>query len=125
MYFMYPYSCLHVTDSHDDLNNIDRTSENPKENTSEEYDDKDNLDTQYRKMQLEKHNMYRTTHKSPPMSLDDRLNKEAEAHAKKLAAEGHWLSKSDHDQNTRDGENLGLSCSSNSYPEFDDVTDKW
>ena len=116
---------MHITDASDDLNNSDRTSEKPKENTSEDYNDKDKLDTQYRKMQLEKHNTYRATHKSPPMSLEDELNKEAEAHAKKLATEGNWLSKSDHDKNTRDGENLGLSCSSSSYPEFDDVTDKW
>ena len=76
-------------------------------------------------MQLDKHNMYRVTHKSPSMSLDDRLNKDAEAHARKLALKGRWLTKSDHDNNTNDGENLGLSCSSASYPEFDDVTDKW
>ena len=107
------------------MNYPEETSENPKEYTPEDNDDEDNLDTQYRKMQLEKHNTYRATHKSPPMSLDDTLNKEAEAHARKLAAEGHWLSKSDHDTNTKDGENLGLSCSSNSYPNFDDVTDKW
>ena len=76
-------------------------------------------------MQLEKHNNYRATHKSPPLKLDDRLNKDAEKHARKLAKKGKWLSRSDHAKNIDDGENIGLRCSSKSPPEFDGVTDKW
>ena len=79
----------------------------------------------YEKRQLTKHNMYRATHQSPFMSLDDRLNKEAKAHATKLAAKGKSLSLSDHDENTDDGENIGQRCSSSSYPPYDEVTDQW
>ena len=82
-------------------------------------------DTRYKKIQLEKHNKYRATHKSPPLSLDDRLNKDAEEHARKLAKKGKWLSKSDHAKNIKEGENIGIRCSSKSPPEFDEATDKW
>ena len=76
-------------------------------------------------MQLDKHNKYRAIHKSPPLSLDDRLNKDAEKHARKLAKKGKWLSRSDHAKNIKDGENIGLMCQTGSPPDFDEVTDNW
>ena len=54
-----------------------------------------------------------------------RINNDADEYAKKLASARHWLSQKDHDKSTKDGENLGLKCSKDSYPPFDDVTDKW
>jgi len=83
--------------------------------------DKASLDD-YRKMQLKKHNKFRATHKSPSMSLDYRLNKDAQAHAEKLARQGKWLSKKDH---ASYGENLSLSCHSRSPPDHNDATDDW
>ena len=47
-------------------------------------------------------------------------------HAERLALKGKWLSNSDHDQNRGNvGENIGQSCSSSSYPSYDEVTDQW
>ena len=77
-------------------------------------------------MQLEKHNKFRATHRSPLMSLDDKLNQDAQAHAEKLAAKGKWLSQEDHDKNRgNQGENLGIRCDSYSHPDYNGVTDKW
>ena len=65
-------------------------------------------------------------HGSPPLSLDNMLSLGAQKHAERLAAKGKWLSNSDHDQNRGNvGENIGQSCSSASYPSYDEVTDQW
>ena len=55
----------------------------------------DSDEAKFRKIQLEKHNKYRAKHKSPAMTLDDRLNKDAQEHAERLAKAGKHLSKSD------------------------------
>ena len=80
---------------------------------------------EWQELQLSKHNTYRATHQSPNMVLDDKLSQDAKDHAERLAAKGKYLSQSDHDENTNDGENIGISCSSGSHPSYDDVTDKW
>jgi len=76
----------------------------------------------YRKMQLAKHNKYRATHKSPSMFLDDKLNKDAQAWAEKLAANDDFS----HDKNRKNqGENLHLAFGSHSPPDANDATDDW
>ena len=117
---MIEYFYFQYTDSFNDPDNKEQSKD-----TDEDSDENNKLQTEYRKMQLDKHNTYRATHQSSPMSLDDRLNNDADEYAKKLAAARHWLSQKDHDKSTKDGENLGLKCSKDSYPPFDDVTDKW
>ena len=70
--------------------------------------------------------IYRQLHGSPPLSLDNILSYGAMKHAERLALNGKWLSNSDHDQNRGNvGENIGQSCSSSSYPSYDEVTDQW
>ena len=80
---------------------------------------------EWQELQLSKHNTYRATHQSPSMVLDNKLSQGAKDHAERLAAKGKYLSQSDHDENTNDGENIGISCSSGPHPSYDDVTDKW
>ena len=60
------------------------------------------------------------------MSLDNKLNQDAQAHAEKLAAKGKWLSQEDHDENRgNQGENIGIDCHSNSHQDYNEVTDRW
>ena len=56
---------------------------------------------------LKAHNMFRKIHNAPAMTLDDKMSKEAEEYAKKLASMGTLQ----HAQ-TDYGENLAMKCSS-------------
>ena len=94
--------------------------------SDDDSDEENEEDSEWKELQLTKHNTYRATHQSPAMVLDNKLSKNAKDHAERLAAKGQWLKQSDHDENTNDGENIGIACSSGSpHPSYDDVTDKW
>merc|ERR1712066_536891 len=56
------------------------------------------------------------------MTLDSELIRDAEQFAKKLASTGGFY----HDPDKgKQGENLGMRCSSRDYPEYNEVTDQW
>eukprot|EP00795_Rhopilema_esculentum_P001836 gene1836-16326_t len=56
---------------------------------------------------LKAHNMYRKIHKTPEMKLNEKMSKEAEEYAKKLAEEKKFRH-----SDSEDGENLAMGCSS-------------
>ena len=56
------------------------------------------------------------------MTLDSDLSADAKVWATKLANTDSFY----HDPNRNNqGENIGKSCSSSGYPEYNDVTDAW
>jgi len=81
--------------------------------------------SEFATQQLNKHNSYRATHHAPAMTLDSALNAAAQSWADKLARTGRWITRDDHYSGGDQGENLAQSCSSGSYPSYDDVTYSW
>ena len=71
---------------------------------------------------LKAHNMFRKIHGAPEMKLDDKMSKEAEEYAKKLADMG-TLQHADTDY----GENLAMKCSSQKGEEMtaEEATKNW
>ena len=71
---------------------------------------------------LKAHNMFRKIHSAPEMKLDEKMSKEAEDYAKKLADMG-TLQHADTDY----GENLAMKCSSQKEDEMtaEEATKNW
>ena len=71
---------------------------------------------------LKAHNMFRKIHNAPPMKLDEKMSKEAEDYAKKLADMGTLQ----HAQ-TDYGENLAMKCSSQKEDQMsaEEATKNW
>ena len=71
---------------------------------------------------LKAHNMFRKIHNAPPMKLNEKMSKEAEDYAKKLADMGTLQ----HAQ-TDYGENLAMKCSSQKEDEMsaEEATKNW
>lgn len=61
---------------------------------------------EYSKSGVEAHNIFRKVHNAPEMKNNEKMAQEAEAYAKELAASFKFQH-----SKTKDGENLGMSCS--------------
>ena len=71
---------------------------------------------------LKAHNMFRKIHNAPAMTLDEKMSKEAEDYAKKLASMGTLQhAKTDY------GENLAMKCSSREEDQMtaEEATKNW
>ena len=88
----------------------------------EEKDPSSKGTTGYSKAGTEAHNIFRKIHKAPALKNNEKMAKEAEAYAKELAASFKFKH-----SDSKDGENLAMSCNSKKGSELSaaDATKMW
>ena len=102
--------------------NDDKASDDSDEDEGDDDDGSDSGDDDFAENGLKAHNMFRKIHEADEMKLDDKMCKEAEEYAKKLADMGS-LQHADTDY----GENLAMKCSSEKGEEMtgQEATKNW